>query len=83
MVAESEVLEVLKLARVDIPKDGLRNNVPLGEQGVDSLEMAVVLFELEKKFEVRIPTATAGRLRTVDDILHFLNAGPVGSATIQ
>ncbi|MDE2324402.1 MAG: acyl carrier protein [Betaproteobacteria bacterium] len=80
MTTEDDLLDVLKRARIQIPPERFRTNQPLVDQGVDSLEMAVLMLELEKKFSVSIPTDMLGRLRTLDDISHFLDNRPVGAA---
>ena len=80
MASEHDLLDVLKRARIEAPPNGFRTDLPLVDQGVDSLEMAVLMLELEKRFSVSIPTDTLGRLRTLDDISRFLDNRTVGTA---
>ena len=41
---------------------------------MDSLEMAVLLYEVEREFNICIPTNVVGTLHTLEDITHFINS---------
>lgn len=70
---QEDLLDVLKRARVQSPPGNFRFDQPLTDQGVHSMDMAVVLFEIENKFDVTIPTDIVASLRSLDDIARFLD----------
>ncbi|MGC4059464.1 MAG: acyl carrier protein [Aquabacterium sp.] len=83
MITEIDLFKLIKQARIDFPEEPLRPDIALVDQGVHSLDMAVLFFELEKKFSVSIPTDVVGRLRSLDDILEFLNGAAVRAGVLQ
>lgn len=74
MVTSTDILELLDPYLVRIPKEMISDDLPLVQQGLDSLDMATLLFEVEGKFDVLIPTNVVGHLRSLRDISEFLNA---------
>lgn len=64
-----------KLAKIDwdINADDLQDNIPLIEQGLDSLDMISVLFCLEENFPVKIPDDDLPALKTLRDFTDYLN----------
>lgn len=73
------VADVLSLAKADgllkLPPN-LHEAKPLREQGLDSLDLIMLLSEVETVFEVRIPQEQTTQLRSLQDIVDFLNANP-------
>ena len=53
--------------------DTLKNDIPLTEQEVDSLDMANILLLLEEKFDVKIPDKDTNQLQSVDDIVTYIS----------
>ncbi len=53
--------------------DTLTNDIPLTEQEVDSLDMANIYLLIEEKLEVKILDKDIGQLKSVDDIVEYLN----------
>ena len=47
--------------------------VPLTQQGLDSLDLVMLLYEVEQNFAVRIPQEQTSQLRSLQDIVNFLN----------
>jgi acyl carrier protein len=58
----------------------LKADVPLVSQGFDSLDTSTLMLELEIKYKKAIPPEKAARLRTLKDIVNFLN-GSVAPST--
>lgn len=83
MITEEDVLSVLAATSARSQGRVILKDVPLVDQGMDSLDMAVLLYELERKFSLNIPTNTLGRLRTIDDVMHFLNCRALGTEGID
>lgn len=70
----SQVLDVIKksdITSTDAAK--LAAHLPLRLQGVDSLEMATIFFNIEDVFKVTIPHTDYERLKSVDQIVEYLN----------
>jgi len=51
-------------------------HLPLSEQGVDSLDRAMVLLNIQEAFDLTFAKADYPRLQTVDSIVEFLNQQP-------
>ena len=71
---EHDVLELIKSLNIIPPgsKD-LSANIPLKEQGIDSLDMMTLFLNLEEKFGVKIPDAEIDNLVSIDRIAEYLN----------
>lgn len=57
----------------DVDIDTLRTDIPLEDQGVDSMDMSALLARIERAFHVEISEADAERLRTLDDLAARVN----------
>ena len=73
MVTTEDVLRVARAADLPAAGSNLKADVPLVSQGFDSLDMATLMLELERAYNQAIPPEKAARLRTLDDIVAFLN----------
>ena len=51
----------------------LKIDVPLLQQGLDSIDMPVIAVATEKKFSVNLSDALATKLKTVNDFVAFVN----------
>jgi acyl carrier protein len=51
----------------------LKNDVPLLEQGLDSIDLPAIAAATETKYKVDLSDADARRLKTVDDFVKFVN----------
>lgn len=51
----------------------VQETTPLTDQGLDSLDMIMLLHEVEINFDVRIPQEHTSQLRSLQDIVNFLN----------
>lgn len=51
----------------------LKADVPLLQQGLDSIDMPMIAVATEKKFGVNLSDAQATKLKTVNDFVAFIN----------
>ena len=60
---------------VDVTK--LKPDRPLNKQGLDSMDVVNILFEIEDAFQIEIPDEAfrSGKLSTLDSILEAINDG--------
>ena len=73
-VTAAEIIEIMR--EVGIEKDiidQLKPDVPLFKQGIDSVDLPMLAFAAEKKFGVNLSQVDPAELRTIDDIVVFLN----------
>jgi acyl carrier protein len=74
MVTQEDVIQTLAETDVSTPLTSLKADVPLVSQGLDSLDLATLMLALESKYKKIIPPEQAARLKTVGEIVDFLNA---------
>ncbi|HLM71156.1 MAG TPA: phosphopantetheine-binding protein [Polyangiaceae bacterium] len=74
MVTTEDILRVMEAADLPAAMSAIEVNTPLIKQGLDSLDMAELMLAVEKKYNKAIPVEQAARLRTLNDIVNFLNA---------
>lgn len=74
MVTNEDVLQALEGLDLSTPISDIKADVPLVSQGLDSLDMATLMLALESKYKKAIPPEKSARLRTIKDIVAFLNA---------
>ncbi|MGE4457020.1 MAG: acyl carrier protein [Arcobacteraceae bacterium] len=67
------IKEVIAEADVLASIDGMVNDVPLREQGIDSLDVVNVYLLLEEKFDVKIPDEDLEQVQTIDAIVEYIN----------
>ena len=74
MITNEDVLQALEALDLSTPIADIKMDTPLVSQGLDSLDMATLFLNLESKYKKSIPPEKSARLRTVTDIVAFLNA---------
>lgn len=67
------VKEVIAEAEVLVDVSDMKNDIPLTEQGIDSLDVVNVYLLLEEKFDVKIPDEDLNKLQTIDNIIEYIN----------
>jgi len=72
-VTTEEIRNIIEKAETMADMDALRNDLPLTEQDIDSLDMANILLLLEENFEIKIPNEDINQLQSVDDIVSYLS----------
>jgi len=73
-VTVEKVIELLKSeveARIDY--DTLKTDISLTEQGMDSLDYLTFYLAVEEQFGVKIEETEMDKLRSIDDVIGFLN----------
>jgi len=72
-VSIEEIREIIENADTMAEMDILKNDIPLTEQEVDSLDMANILLLIEEKYEIKIPNKDLDQLQSVDHIVSYLS----------
>lgn len=72
----TEIKNNLRKIDWEINVDYLKDDTPLSEQGLDSLDMMDLLLCLEEGYAVKIPDTALPRLRTLNDFVAFINKKP-------
>ena len=54
--------------------NNLQVDIPLSQQGCDSLDLVNVYMILEEKFAIKIPDSDLNQLLTINNIVDYLNA---------
>ncbi|MBD3843603.1 MAG: acyl carrier protein [Campylobacterales bacterium] len=67
------VKEVIAEAEVLGDVSEMVNDMPLREQGIDSLDIVNVYLLLEEKFDVKIPDEDLDKVQTIDGIIEYIN----------
>lgn len=70
---EKNVKEVIVEAEVLGDVNEMKNDVPLSEQGIDSLDVVNIYLLLEEKFDVKIPDEDLIKVQTIDAIVEYVN----------
>lgn len=73
MVTKEDILQALEGIDISTPIADLQADKPLVSQGLDSLDVATLMLALESKYKKAIPPEKSARLRTINDIVAFLN----------
>lgn len=56
-----------------IDTEKLVSDKPLAEQGIDSLDMINIFFKLEENFKIKISEEDIEKIKTIDDIVEYVN----------
>ncbi|TKI71031.1 acyl carrier protein [Sulfurimonas crateris] len=67
------VKEVIAEAEVLGDASEMKNDIPLRDQGIDSLDVVNVYLLLEEKFDIKIPDEDLSQVRTISDIVEYIN----------
>ena len=72
-VTPEEIRNIIESAETMADMDTLKNDLPLTDQEVDSLDMANIFLLIEEKFEIKVPDKDFGALQSIDAIVDYLN----------
>ncbi len=74
MITKEDILEMIKDLEIDVEISSLSTSTPLREQGLDSLDMSTIFFELDDRFSVTVTDEDIenGMLDSIDKILNFI-----------
>lgn len=67
------VKEVIAEAEVLGDVSDMVNDMPLREQGIDSLDVVNVYLLLEEKFDIKIPDEDLNQVQTINSIVEYIN----------
>ena len=67
------VKEVIKEADVLADAGDLKCDIPLSEQGVDSLDVVNIYLLLSETFNIKIPDDDLDQLQTINAIVEYIN----------
>ena len=76
MVRREDILELMKnMGSINIVIDNIKPDLSLDSQGVDSLDMMSLLFDIEDKFSIKIEEEALQNyaLLTIDEIVDKIN----------
>jgi acyl carrier protein len=73
MIDKATLVANLKASGFDLIADDIDANAGLTEQGLDSLEVALLIFRVEKIYKLKIPMQEAARIQTLMDLLEYVN----------
>jgi acyl carrier protein len=74
MKSVEDIITVTKKGGMLQLPNALKGDAPLEEQGLDSLDIVMLLHAVEENFGVRIPQEKTTQLRSLQDIVDFVNA---------
>lgn len=72
-VTVEEIRNIIEEADTMANMDTLKNDTPLTEQDIDSLDLANIYLLIEEKMDVKIPDEELSKVRSVDNIVIYLN----------
>ena len=76
MISTDDIVQVMRKAGIARGKcDALVPDQSLHDQGLDSYDRMSLLFEVEQNFDVELPTDVAKDLKSLNDVVNYLNAG--------
>ncbi len=72
-IHKNDIINLIKDMGLLIDTEKLVSDKPLAEQGIDSLDMINIFFKLEENFKIKIPEEDIENLKTIDDIVEYVN----------
>lgn len=74
MITKEDILKMIKDLDINVDISSLSASKPLREQGLDSLDMATISFELDDHFSIKVTDEDieSGKLESIDKILNFI-----------
>ena len=78
MATEEDILQIIKDLNINIDISSLSTSKPLHEQGLDSLDIATIFFELDDRYSIKVTDEDieSGKLESIDKILNFIKGNP-------
>ena len=71
---ENKVKEIILDTGSKASTDSLKNDVPLTDQGIDSLDMANILLSLEETYSINVPDEDLDKLQTINGIVEYISS---------
>ena len=78
MATKEDILKMIKDLDIDVDISSISASLPLQDQGLDSLDLATIFFELEDLYAIKVTEEDieSGKLESIDKILSFINGTP-------
>ena len=73
MAIDNEVIEIVAEQLGRDPSEITEDKSFFEDLDADSLDLTELVMTLEEKFEIEINDETAEKLKTVGDVIHFIN----------
>ncbi|MBP6986187.1 MAG: acyl carrier protein [Alphaproteobacteria bacterium] len=75
MITCEDIVSALKnkITNASVDLTTVKYDQPLRLQGIDSLDVSLLLFALEEKYSISIPTSKIGELLSIDDFCSYIN----------
>ena len=73
-ITKNDVIEIIDSAGILVDTNNLLNDINLQEQGVDSLDIVNIYMMLEDKFNIKIPDTDLPNVKTINDIVSYVNS---------
>lgn len=75
MISSNDILNTLKekVSNTSVDTSSLKHDHPLRSQGVDSLDISILMFALEEEHSIKIPTGKIGDLLSLEDFKNYIN----------
>jgi len=71
-IEPKDIKEIIKKADVELVADEIQNNLPLRDQGVDSLLFMDILLAVEEAYRIKIPDGDVDSLKTLGHIANYV-----------
>lgn len=74
MTTKEDILKMIKDLDINVDISSLSESRPLREQGLDSLDMATIFFELDDRYSIKVTDGDieSGKFESIDKILNFI-----------
>ena len=73
MITPDDILRLVDATELSVPASKLEIDSPLVAQGLDSLDVATLMVEVESTYKITIPLEQMPSHPSVKDIVDFLN----------
>lgn len=73
MITHEDILHLVHAAALSVPATEIAIDSPLRTQGLDSLDLATLMVEVESTYKVNLPSDPLASRWSVNDIVEFLN----------
>jgi len=73
-ITKDDILNIIDEAGILVDTNNLVDDINLQEQGVDSLDIVNIYMKLEDKFNIKIPDTDLPNVKTINDIVSYVNS---------
>jgi len=75
MITVNDIFKIIRESDIKVDVNNLEDNSPLVDQGLDSLDIMLILFAFEERYDIKIPEEDVdeGKLATINAIVEYVN----------